>query len=92
MSIELLGYAAAACTTFAFVPQAILVYKTKNTESISLVMFIIFTFGILLWGIYGFLINSLPILTANLITIFLAGYILVMKILEPFRNKRSKKL
>ena len=36
-----LGYFAAICTTIAFIPQAIKVYKTKHTKDISLGMFLL---------------------------------------------------
>ncbi|MCU0430407.1 MAG: SemiSWEET transporter [Cytophagaceae bacterium] len=84
---EILGYIAATCTTVAFLPQVLLIYKTRNTESISLLMFVIFTFGLALWGVYGILIHSVPVMVANGITILLAGYILIMKI----RSLRSQK-
>ena len=40
-----IGFFAAFCTTIAFLPQAIKVYKTKSTKDISLYMFLIFTIG-----------------------------------------------
>lgn len=75
-----LGYFAGICTTIAFVPQVIKVWQTKSTKDISLSMFAIFCLGVLCWLIYGFLINDLPILLANLVTILLAGAILAGKI------------
>ena len=77
---ELIGTMAAVCTTAAFIPQAILVYKTRDTKAISLPMYIVFNFGVIFWAIYGFMINSTPVLSANIITFVFAFYILVMKI------------
>ena len=84
--IELLGYTAAVLTTVSFVPQVILVYKTKNTNSISLSMFLIFSIGTFGWGLYGLLLKQLPILLANSITLTLSLYILYMKVTEKRRN------
>ncbi len=75
-----LGYLAAFCTTAAFIPQALKVYKTKHTKDISVAMFSLMTFGIILWLIYGIIIVSYPIIIANLLTVFFAVYILLMKI------------
>lgn len=86
--MDILGYIAATLTTVAFIPQVILVYKTKNTESISLLMFLIFCTGLVTWAIYGIMINSWPIIAANIFTMLLAGYILAMKLLENKRNRR----
>ena len=56
-----IGFFAAFCTTIAFLPQAIKVYKSRSTKDISLYMFLIFTLGVLSWLIYGVIINDLPI-------------------------------
>jgi len=77
---DLIGTMAAVCTTAAFIPQAILVYKTRDTKSISLPMYLVFNFGVICWAIYGFLIKSNPILSANIITFIFAFYILIMKV------------
>jgi MtN3 and saliva related transmembrane protein len=87
---EILGYTAAALTTAAFVPQAVLVYKTRNTESISLLMFLIFNLGLVCWGIYGIILNQLPIILANSITFLLALYILFMKIKGLIKNQKAE--
>ena len=42
---EILGYLAATLTTISFVPQALLIIKTKDTKGISLPMYIMFTIG-----------------------------------------------
>ena len=77
---DFFGYLSAFCTTVAFVPQAIKVYKTKHTYDISLGMILLMTVGVGFWIIYGVLINALPVIIANVITFILALYILIMKI------------
>jgi MtN3 and saliva related transmembrane protein len=77
---NLIGTIAAFCTTVSFVPQALQVYRTKNTDAISLSMYLIFNIGILLWLVYGILIQSAPIIYSNLITFVFACYILIIKI------------
>ena len=76
----IIGYIAAACTTASFIPQAIKVYKTKNTRDISLGMLALMTFGVFAWLVYGIMISAMPIIAANLITLLLSLYILIMKI------------
>ena len=75
-----IGFFAAFCTTIAFLPQALKVYKTKSTKDISLSMFIIFTVGVLSWLLYGINILDLPIILANSITLILSIFILIYKI------------
>lgn len=79
--IDILGFVAGFLTTLAFLPQVIKVIKTKKTEDISLVMYIIFTVGVALWLVYGIMLLSLPIIIANSLTLALASIILVMKII-----------
>jgi len=78
--IMYIGFFAAFCTTVAFLPQAIKVYKTKSTKDISLYMFLIFTVGVLSWLIYGLIINDWPIILANAVTLILSFFILVYKL------------
>ena len=78
--LKYIGFFAAFCTTFAFLPQAIKVYKTKSTKDISLLMFLIFTIGVLSWLIYGLIINDWPVILANSVTLILSFFILIYKL------------
>lgn len=84
--LDLIGYIAAFCTTIAFVPQAMTVWKTGSTRDLSLAMFLIFTVGVSLWLVYGVMLGSWPITLANIFTLVLAGYILFMKLTEGRRQ------
>ena len=78
--INYIGFFAAFCTTIAFLPQAIKVYKSKSTKDISLYMFLIFTIGVLSWLIYGIIISNLPVILANALTLALSLFILIYKL------------
>ena len=78
--INYIGFFAAFCTTIAFVPQAIKVYKSKSTKDISLYMFLIFTIGVLSWLVYGIIIFNLPVILANAVTLILSFIILIYKL------------
>ncbi len=73
----LIGLAAATCTTISFLPQAIKVIKTRDTRSLSLPMYVIFTTGVLLWLTYGILIRDIPVIAANSVTSLFSTIILV---------------
>lgn len=79
-SLLLLGLLAATLTTVAFVPQLIKVIKTRSTHDISLAMYIVICSGVLLWLIYGLLIQNMPIIVANSVTFAIASAVLMMKI------------
>ncbi len=78
--IEIIGAVAASLTTIAFVPQVHKVLVYKDTHSLSLGMYLIFTTGVLLWGIYGYLRSDWLIITANAINAVLCTVILIMKV------------
>ncbi|MFZ1873139.1 SemiSWEET transporter [Serratia sp. D1N4] len=77
--ISLIGYLAASLTTLSFLPQAIKVISTRNTQGISLLMYGMFVAGLLLWLIYGVLIGNMAVSLANLLTLLFALPILVIK-------------
>ena len=78
--IEVVGFIAAILTTTAFLPQALHSWKTRDLSGISFNMYVTFTIGVTLWLIYGFLIKSLPIIAANVITLPTTLMILFLKI------------
>ena len=80
-SADLVGYLAAMLTTAAFIPQAVLTWKHKHADGVSLGMYAIFTLGIAFWLLYGICIQVWPIIISNFITLLLAGFILVMKMI-----------
>jgi MtN3 and saliva related transmembrane protein len=77
---ELIGYAAAALTTIAFVPQVVHTWRMRSGRGISFGMYAAFTSGVGLWLAYGILLNAWPIIVANVITLTLALSILALKI------------
>jgi len=80
LAIKLIGFAAATCTTVAYAPQVIKVWKTRSARDISLGMFLIMVLGLALWLIYGLLSGDGPLIASNAVTMLLAGGILVMKL------------
>jgi MtN3 and saliva related transmembrane protein len=79
---EIIGIIAGFFTTISFLPQAIRVLKTNDTRAISKTMYICFSFGVLLWLVYGIMIKSLAIIIANSVTLPLALVILWKKVRE----------
>ena len=82
-----LGYAAAALTTAAFLPQAWLTFRTRDVSGISLAMYSVFTLGIAAWLVYGLLLRAWPIVVANAITLVLSAGILAMKLTLADRSR-----
>ncbi|HSB95335.1 MAG TPA: SemiSWEET transporter [Spongiibacteraceae bacterium] len=84
------GCAAAVCTTMAFLPQAWMAIKTRNTQSLSLAMYIVFTVGVALWLAYGLLKNDWALIVSNGITEILSLTILIIKLrYDVFGGRRG---
>ena len=75
-----IGLAAVTLTTTAFAPQAIKAWRTRSTQDVSLGMFLMLVVGIALWLTYGLLIDDMPLIAANTVTLGLAGTILAAKL------------
>tara|TARA_B100000900_G_scaffold412228_1_gene433579 strand:+ start:408 stop:671 length:264 start_codon:yes stop_codon:yes gene_type:complete len=80
INVDFYGYIAAFLTTLAFLPQLIKTINTRKAEDVSLITLIMFITGVISWIIYGYKISSIPILTANIITLILNLLILIFKI------------
>jgi Uncharacterized conserved protein len=77
---QIIGAIAATLTTVAFIPQAHKVLVSRDTHSLSLGMYVIFTTGVVMWGVYGYLRADWVIVVANAIVAVLCMAILVMKL------------
>jgi len=76
----ILGLVAAFFTTFANLPQALRAIRTKHTKDLSIYWIVMVLIGVLLWLVYGFIIDSLPVILANAVSFFLVAVILILKI------------
>ncbi|MCH7902336.1 SemiSWEET transporter [archaeon] len=76
----IIGLAAGFLTTVANIPQLYKSWKTKSTRDLSLTWLIILGLGIILWLIYGFTINSLPLILANIVTLIIVLGMIALKL------------
>lgn len=76
----ILGFAAAFCSTSAFVPQVIKAWRSRSTHDISLIMFVTIVVGSVLWMAYAWLQADLPVFVTNGIIFVLASSVLGLKL------------
>jgi MtN3 and saliva related transmembrane protein len=79
-SIQVLGYIAGFCTTFAGIPQIVHVMKTKSTHDLSYVSIGFSAAGVIMWTIYGFYIQNAPIIVFNIISTVVYVWLIGFKI------------
>ena len=80
LTVSLIGYAAATLTTLSFFPQAIKTVRSGDTRGISLPMYLLFTTGICLWGLYGLITRDGPLIVANASTLVPAAGVRARKL------------
>ena len=78
--ITLVGFIAGTLTTVAYVPQVIRSWRLKETRDLSLSMLVLYAIGVLLWLLYGWWTNALPIIVANGISEILILILLGIKL------------
>jgi MtN3 and saliva related transmembrane protein len=78
--VTLLGLTAGTLTTLAFLPQLLKTWRSKSAKDISSGWLVSFSSGIMLWLVYGVLIQSLPVILSNGVTLILTLIILSFKL------------
>jgi MtN3 and saliva related transmembrane protein len=76
--IAILGAIAGFCTTVAFVPQLVKIYK-QGGRDLSYGMLSLYLGGVLLWLAYGMLIHAQALVLTNLATAILIAAATILK-------------
>jgi len=77
---SMIGFVAGLCSASSFVPQVVKAWREGDTEAISKRMYIVTVSAFSLWIVYGVMIESLPIIAFNTISLILSGAILLLKL------------
>jgi len=86
-TIEVVGFSASLLSVLNQFPQAVKVFTTKDTHSISLVMYCIVVACISLWLVYGVMLNNAPLIWANALSLIPIIYIFVIKLTNTIKGK-----
>jgi MtN3 and saliva related transmembrane protein len=78
--VEDLGFAAAFCTTAAYVPQLVRIVRLRSARDVSLPTFLLMSVGVFLWLLYGLYTGSKPVIASNVVTLVLSLSILILKL------------
>lgn len=85
--INIVGYAAAICMIFGYLPQAITTIRTRDTDGIALPTFLMLGLGSVLFVVQGILLDNIPLVITNAITTVCSVIVFAIKI----HNDRKKK-
>ena len=84
---NIIGYAAAICMIFGYLPQAITTIRTRDTDGIALPTFLMLGLGSVLFVAQGILLDNVPLVITNAITTICSVIVFAIKI----HNDRKKK-
>jgi len=78
-SLAIVGFLASLLSILNQFPQAIKVFRTQDTQSLSLGMYCIVVVAISLWLVYGILLKDSPLIWANALSLIPIVYIFIIK-------------
>ena len=61
VGVDALGYASAICFSLCYLPQIIKTYRVKTVDDISIWLWILSLTAYIFGGLYGILINKIPL-------------------------------
>ena len=76
---EAWGIVAGMIIVTSYFPQLIKGYKTKKLDDFSYLFPVLIWIGMFMWTIYGFAINSLAVITANILALCFNSTLIGMK-------------
>jgi MtN3 and saliva related transmembrane protein len=76
--VTVVGTVGGFCTTFAFVPQVVKIWK-QGGRDLSYGMLALYLIGVSMWLIYGVLLHALAIILTNAATLLLLALATVLK-------------
>ena len=82
LEIEIIGLIAATFTTVAFIPQVLKICKKRDATGVSVSMYVIMFIGICIWLVYGTLIESIAVMTANVVSGILQLFIIIFALIH----------
>lgn len=85
--INIIGYSAAFFGTILMLPQTYKSYKTKKTDDLSMSMLIVYIINCALWEVYGWMIDSYPIIVCNFIALLIGLVQISIKL--KYRDKQA---
>ena len=77
--IEMAGHTGAVLSSITFIPQVLKAWKTKSVGDLSIVMMLIVFFSTIIWLVYGFALNLMPVIIANSIICALSVVLIYFK-------------
>ena len=90
--IESIGIIEGILGIVAWVPQIYRIWIEKRADGISVPTFTVIAFALVLWLIYGILVNSIALIISNIMTLIVIIVVLIGAFKVQKENKYKKPL
>ena len=77
---QLIGLAAGILTASSLLPQVVKTLKEKKADDVSLLMLLVLQAGLVLWIVYGFKREDIPIIATNSFSLLVNIFMVVLRI------------
>jgi MtN3 and saliva related transmembrane protein len=77
---EILGLVAGSISSITFLPQVLKTAEEKSAKNISLPMFLLVAFSVVLWLAYGILLKSTAIIFTNTCVLIMSLIMIYLKL------------
>ena len=88
--MDILGMTAGCISSITFLPQVIKTWKTKSAADISLLMFTFATISVIMWLVYGIILQNIPIIFTNSMVLFFS--LIMLYFIFRYSGKRDREL
>lgn len=75
-----MGHIGALLSSITFIPQVLQAWRTKSVGDLSMNMLLIVITSTIVWLVYAFSLNLLPVIIANSIIFILSGILIYFKL------------
>jgi len=89
--INISGTLGGLCTTFAFVPQVVKMWK-QGGRDLSYGMLMLYLVGAILWFVYGVLLHAQAVVITNFVTALVISFATGVKAWTARRDERQAAL
>ena len=86
---EIMGHIGALLSSITFIPQVIKTWQTKSAGDLSMNMLLIVVTSTVVWLVYAFSLNLLPVIIANSIIFVLSLTLIYFKLIFKAKPKNQ---
>ncbi|KZK95515.1 PQ loop repeat protein [Pseudovibrio sp. Ad46] len=78
---DYIGYLAAIIGTLCWLPQTVKTWRSRETKDLSLAANLLVLSTVVLWFVYGIMMEAWPLVVGNIISIIAVGAIVTAKLI-----------